>query len=148
METIAYNIYYIAVEICIQISGIYYVRKLEFTSVALGIALIITSLGLQLLEFYQPQSIMRWILFWTSTWGRGVLLVFLSLVAINGSFIFGFIPLLMSVSILLSPIIFNSTSSPKSIYEICNVSVEERPKSFYGTVHDTISKLSVDTTED
>eukprot|EP01035_Chromulina_nebulosa_P036621 gene36621-49350_t len=117
MKELGFNLLFFIIAFLLQISGVYYVRKLEFKTVALGTALFLTALMIQLLEVYHPPNVLKWILFWSSTTGRGIMLCFLSLIAMNGFLFTGLVSLSLSFAVLLSPIIFQSHDAPKCLYE-------------------------------
>ena len=117
MKELGFNLIFFLIAILLQISGVYYVRKLEFKTVSLGSALFLTALIVQLLEIYHPPNVLKWILFWSNTTGRGFLLCFLSLIAMNGLLITGIISFSLSFAVLLSPIIIQSHDVPKCLYE-------------------------------
>ena len=74
MKELGFNLLFFFIATLLQISGVGYVRKLEFKTVALGTVLFVIALTIQLLEVYHPPDVMKWILFWSNMSGRGIFL--------------------------------------------------------------------------
>lgn len=117
MKELGFNLLFLLIAILLQISGVWYIRKLEFKTVALGTALFLMALIIQLLEVYHPPNVMKWILFWSNTSGRGIVLCFLSLIAMNGCLLTGIVSMCFSFGVLISPIVFQCHEAPKCLYE-------------------------------
>jgi hypothetical protein len=63
---------------------------------------------------------MNWIPFWNNTFGRGVVLCIVSVMALSGWFLLGFVALMVSIAVMLSPICAGSFAVPPPMlkYEV------------------------------
>jgi hypothetical protein len=101
---------------------------------------------IQLLEVYNPPNVMKWILFWSNTTGRGILLCFFSLIAMNGFLFTGLVSLFLSFAVLLSPIIFQTHDAPKCLYETFLVNKVAPVHDNYGSTTEKSEILALSTT--
>lgn len=119
------NLIYICIAVMFQIGGMFFVHKLELKTVSLGSALFLAGTGIQLLEIYQPPLLLKWIMLWKNTLGRGVVMIFLSLVAMNGCLFAGIIALSFSLIVFLSPLISHTYATPTPIFDLLTNGIQE-----------------------
>ena len=84
-----------------MICGVILIKEFEIRSLLLGLNLVATSVIIIGLEFAQPLEVIKWIVFYETNLGRGILLIFLSSAAMFGSFLLGFISLLISTATIV-----------------------------------------------
>lgn len=96
------NIVFLCDYVLLQICAVFMVRKLHFQSVLLGIYLFGVCAAMEFLEIIQPPNVMKHVRFWKYRTSRGVVLCFLSIVALEGQFITGLLSLTISFFILIS----------------------------------------------
>jgi len=140
------NLVYIVIAVLIEVSAVFYIRKLEFRTVFLGTSLFLTAFGIQILEIYQPPDFLRWIALWQFTTGRGVVLCFLSFVAMNGFYFTGIVSFIVSFLVLMSPLATQTFNAPVPLCDLLNNNKSSGQIDTYGSIlTSTIPMLHIDT---
>ena len=82
--------------------AIFLLRHGGFLAVINGCFLCLSAIAVAMLELYQPPSVMLVKPFWNSCVTRGLILVWLSVIAMNGFWLAGFISFALSVIVVIS----------------------------------------------
>lgn len=124
------NMIYLAEALMLQICSVYLIARLHTSSVTTGVMLFTAGFLMEFLEFLQPGEIMRWIPFWTTSIGRGVVLAFLSAVGAMGNGFIGLISFLLAVSMMVWRLLGGNYLAPYPIMgpEETAILVEERER--------------------
>lgn len=139
------NAFYFGLYILLQVNAIILIQKLDFKSILVGVNIFIIVFIMEFLLIYYPPLLMKWIPFWTNTFGRGVFLCFISMLSLDGFFLLGFITLMLSFSIMISciftnnyyvpPPIMNGIASIHTIDDKLEIKFEKEPER---TIYDSI----------
>lgn len=121
------NIVFLCNYILLQICAVFFVRKLHFQSVLLGIYLFGLCAAMEFLEIVQPQNVIKNVRVWKFRTARGVVLCFLSIVAMDGQFITGVLSLIISFTILISCVFTGEDLAPRPLLPLQEALPEKTP---------------------
>lgn len=110
-----FNAVFIVNYVLMQIGAVILVRSLSFHPMLLGLYLFTIATFFEFLELVQPEAIMKLIPFWRYASGRGIVLCFLSVVAMSGSGLIGLMSCALSLMALTSSIFLGVDSTPKPL---------------------------------
>lgn len=82
--------------------AVFLLRSRGFLPVINGLFLSFSALTVAALELYQPVKVMAVMPFWNSGITRGMILVWLSIIAMNGFWLAGFLSFVLSIAVVLS----------------------------------------------
>ena len=97
--------------------AVFLLRQNAFLPVINGAFLISSAIFIALMELYQPVSILLVVPFWNSCITRGTILVWLSIIAMNGFWLAGFISFALSVVVVLSHFVLGAPTLKPVFYD-------------------------------
>lgn len=99
------------------VCAIFLIRQLGFLPVMNGLFLCGSAIGVSMLELYQPHCIMNIMPFWNSCLSRGMILTWLSIIAMNGFWLIGFIAFALSIAVVMSHFILGNIQLRPVFYD-------------------------------
>ncbi|RYH29238.1 hypothetical protein EON65_09190 [archaeon] len=127
------NAIYFGQAVLLQIGAVYLVGKFSPPCVATGVIVFLIAFCMECMEFLQPLEIIRLVPFWTTTLGRGFLLIFLSaIVGIGHSFV-GFLSFLGALFTMVWCILRGAYAAPPPFLgaDEPSIPVEERTRIYH-----------------
>lgn len=94
------NICFLCIYVLLQISAVDLLVQLDYKSFVLGIEIFLLACVMEFCLVIQLPQLMKWIPFWTNSFGRGVALLLVSVMAMNGIFMVGFICIFLSIAVM------------------------------------------------
>lgn len=106
------NLCFLALCFLLQINAVILIRRLTYESISSGSIIFLLVLVVEFCLVLQPPRLIMWIPFWNNLFGRGIFLVILSVMAMNGIFFLGLVALCASLVITCSPICSGTVDVP------------------------------------
>lgn len=97
--------------------AVFLLRSRGFLPVINGIFLSFSALTVAALELYQPEKVIAVMPFWNSCITRGMILVWLSIIAMNGFWLAGFVSFALSVAVVLSHFVIGAQKLRPVFYD-------------------------------
>jgi hypothetical protein len=97
------NVCFFGLYCLFQVSAVVLFRCVEYDPFTTGLVLFALALMMEFLLIVQPPQLMKWIPFWNTAFGRGFVLVILSVMTTHGWFLIGLIALILSVVVMIAP---------------------------------------------
>jgi hypothetical protein len=111
------NTIFLSIAGLLFVCAIFLVRQLGFLPVMNGLFLCGSAIAISMLELYQPISVMAFLPFWNSCLSRGMILTWLSIIAMNGFWIIGFVSLALSIAVVISHFILGAPRLKPVFYD-------------------------------
>lgn len=101
---------FLSVFFLIFVCAVMLLRSLEVVAFINGVFLMAASLGAIAVELYQPAALVETMIAWNKYSTRGVLLLWCSAVAMNGSVVLGGVGFLLSLCVLCAPLVLGNNA--------------------------------------
>lgn len=129
----AWNLFYVAVFLSLQANGVFMLAQSSIVNVVSGIVTFLVGTLMQLLEIIQPPQVMKWVPFWETTIGRGLVICFVSTLALHGVLIMGLVTWILSIAIVCIPLVTGTFFTPPPFIEyrgVCPTTVQHGVETF------------------
>jgi hypothetical protein len=110
------NVIYFIEAILFQIGAAYLIGHLTTPTVVTGVFIFLAAFMMEFLEFLQPNEIMRWIPFWNTTIGRGILSTFFSALVAMGHGFIGLLSFILALATLIWRLLSGHSVAPIPIF--------------------------------
>jgi hypothetical protein len=111
------NTVFLSISGLLFVCAIFLVRQLGFLPVMNGLFLCGSSIGVAMLELYQPNCMKTVLPFWNSCFSRGLILTWLSIIAMNGFWLVGFISFALSIAVIICHFILGAPTLRPVFYD-------------------------------
>lgn len=142
------NLIFLCIYGLLQLSAVVLLRQLDYKSFALGIEIFTMATIMEFCLVIQPPQLMKWIPFWENSVGRGVVILLVSVMAMSGLFMIGFVCMFLSIGVICASAISGTYDVAPPVLDYYKVFPSHNGHRGHGPVASVQSYNSIPTLEE